>query len=435
MKEQDESRADISRRQFIKVSGVIGIGALSGAGLVGCGGSGGAATTSGSDSAKVEFDVNDWDSVLAAAKGKTVNFHQAGTDAVMNEWLNTIVKDAVAKYDVGWNYTPATNTVDIVNLVSSEMTAGKTENGSVDFMWVNGENFYSMKENGYWFGPFLESLPNIKYCDPNDVNLTIDCGVEIEGLEAPYQATYGSFWANTDIIPTSDLPENPDEFMEMAKKYPGQFIYPEPGNWDGTYFAGTMIAGVCGKDVWDRINREAFKKEELKLLIEPALQYLRDLNPYLRNQGTSFPSNGSIAIQLFADKEIACCYSSTMPKSMIEAGTVPTSTKPFFLKTGVLHDFWYMAIPKNATNPAAAMVAINAIMDPAIQISQFQKVGYYPFTPYELMEDEQKAEYDKIDWSVGLLNPVDMLPYTIPQANGQNNDLIEEIWAEEVLNK
>lgn len=431
MEKRSRDYAGIDRRQFVKIAGVVGLGAAGAFAYVGC-------TTppsSGEAGGSLDFDLNNWDSILAAAKGKTVNYHQSGTNAIMNEWLNTVVKDAVGRYDIGWNYTPATGTLDVVNLVSSEMSAGRTENGSVDFMWVNGENFFSLKDNNYLYGPFLNSLPNLEYVDPDNINLKYDCGTPIDDMEAPFQATFSVFWANTDVIPRSDLPENPAEFLAFAKKYPGQFIYAEPGNSSGTYFVGTIIAGLCGSEIWSRINKEAIPKDELKRLIEPALEFLRELNPYLWNKGTSFPANGSIVVQLFGDGEINFCFASSMPQAYMDAGSVPAATRPFFFKSGVIHDFWYLAIPSNAANKAAALVAINAIMDPLIQISQFETVGYYPFSDYEFLNPEQQAAFDNIKWGPGVIKPQEMLPYYVPQANGQNNDLIEEIWFEEVLNK
>lgn len=436
----------VDRRSFLKAAGIVGVGAAGAVGLAGCGSSGGSSSaTSASASAEASasaaaagdegFDLNNWDSVLEAAKGCTVNYHQSGSSADMNNWLNTDVKEAVESFGITWNYVPATGTVDVVNLVSSEMAAGKTEDGSVDFMWINGENFFSLKDHGYLYGPFLEALPNLKYCDPNNPNLTTDCGVAIEGMEAPFQATYGAFWANMANIKKDELPTDPDGFKKLVMDHPGRFAYAEPGNSNGTYFMGTMIEGICGKEIWTRINKEAIPHDELKEIMQPVIEYMRELNPYLWSEGKTFPANGSEVVQLLGDGEIDICFNSAMPKAYISNGTIPDTVDPFFLKSGVLNDFWYLAIPANAANKAAALVSINAIMEPHLQITQFKQVGYYPFSPRSLMTPEQQAEYDTIDWSDHLIEPSLMEPYIIPQANGQNNDTIEDIWHEEIYGK
>lgn len=49
----------------------------------------------------------------------------------------------------------------ILSKLSGEKQAG-TEEGSVDVIWINGENFYSAKENGLLFGPFADQLRNYR---------------------------------------------------------------------------------------------------------------------------------------------------------------------------------------------------------------------------------------------------------------------------------
>jgi spermidine/putrescine-binding protein len=94
-----------------------------------------------------------------------------------------------------------------------------------------------------------------------------------------------------------------------------------------------------------------------------------------------------------------------------------------------------MAIPENAANKAAALVTANEIMKPYMQVKQFNNIGYYPFTPYELMDEEGREAYDAIQWTDGLIEPSKMQDYYVPNVHGQNNDLVEQIWAEEVNGK
>jgi ABC-type uncharacterized transport system YnjBCD substrate-binding protein len=48
--------------------------------------------------------------------------------------------------------------------VRAEKAAGKTR-GSVDLVWINGENFLTMKREGLLFGPFAEGLPGYTLVD------------------------------------------------------------------------------------------------------------------------------------------------------------------------------------------------------------------------------------------------------------------------------
>lgn len=431
----------MSRRNFLRGAVVLGAAGVMGAGLSACGASGSSSSASGSavsssatGEAAVEFDINDWDSVLEAAKGQTVNVNMM-TGADMGAWMNKEIGPKIEELGITWNLTMAANTVDVVNLVSSEMSAGKTEGGSVDVCWINGENFSNLMDAGYLYGPILEVLPSYEFCNLDDPNTTRDSGRDTEGYEVPFQSIWDVFWANTDVIPESEFPTDADSFKALVEKYPGKFTYANLGNYKGTYFVNTIINAVCGPEVWEKVSGEELEKEELKELIEPALQYLRDIAPNLWNGGQSYPADGDQMLQLFSDGEIAMLFETTMPQGAMDEGTVPDSTRPFFLESGAIHDIWYMAIPKNAGNLAAALVTVNEIMKPAIQVSQFEAVGYYPFTPYDMMDAEGKAAYDEIKWTEGLIPPTEMDDYAIANIHGKNNDLLEEIWDEEVNGK
>ena len=69
----------------------------------------------------------------------------------------------------------------------AEKAAGTTEGGAVDLIWINGENFASMKAQDLLFGPFVEDLPNFRYVDTAGKPTTlVDFTVPTDGLEAPW---------------------------------------------------------------------------------------------------------------------------------------------------------------------------------------------------------------------------------------------------------
>lgn len=49
----------------------------------------------------------------------------------------------------------------ILNKILGEKQAGK-DKGSIDMIWINGENFFTAKENKLLYGPFVDYLPNYK---------------------------------------------------------------------------------------------------------------------------------------------------------------------------------------------------------------------------------------------------------------------------------
>ena len=62
-----------------------------------------------------------------------------------------------------------------------------TEGGSVDLIWINGENFAAMKNAGLLYGPFAESLPNFRFVDvEGKPTVRSDFTVPVDGLESPW---------------------------------------------------------------------------------------------------------------------------------------------------------------------------------------------------------------------------------------------------------
>ncbi|MCK7519008.1 MAG: hypothetical protein MZV64_15425 [Ignavibacteriales bacterium] len=107
-----------------------------------------------------EFDIDDWDSVLAAAKGQTVNWYIWGGSDSINAYVDNFYGKALKeRYDITLNRVPVADTVDAVNQVLSEKQAGK-DPGAVDLIWINGENFFTLKQADMLYKDWAQKLPN-----------------------------------------------------------------------------------------------------------------------------------------------------------------------------------------------------------------------------------------------------------------------------------
>ena len=76
---------------------------------------------------------SDWDDILAAAKGTTVNFYMwSGDDrinAYIDEWVGSRLLN---EHEVTLNRIPLTDTVEGINTILGEKQAGRNSGGSVD---------------------------------------------------------------------------------------------------------------------------------------------------------------------------------------------------------------------------------------------------------------------------------------------------------------
>ena len=70
------------------------------------------------------------------------------------------------RYGVKLVHVKLDDTASAVAKVVAEKAAGKNEGGSVDLIWINGENFASMKKQQLLFSPgWAEKLPNWRFVD------------------------------------------------------------------------------------------------------------------------------------------------------------------------------------------------------------------------------------------------------------------------------
>lgn len=380
-----------------------------------------------------EFNLNqNFDSILEEAKGSTVSFYGWGGDEDRNKWLDqTVAPTLKEKYDI----TLEVVGMDIDNILSKlagEKQAGLKE-GTIDLIWINGENFYSAKENDLLFGPFSEQLPNFKkYIDDEDSEVKYDFGFPIEGYEAPYSKAQLVFINDAAI--TKETPKDATELMDYAKKYKGKVTYPASNDFIGSAFIRTLIYDIVGHEQFLNIEPD---KEVVKKTIEPALDYLRELNKYLWNEGKTFPSTSGEVNNMFQDGELVMTmsYSPFSAALGIEKGIYNTTVQTFLFEKGTVGNTNYIAIANNSSNKAAAMVAINEILSAEVQATQLEDLKSLSVLSYDKLTTEEIARFENIDLGKGILTQDELFNKRLPEMPANIIPIIEEIWLEEVVGK
>ena len=143
-----------------------------------------------------------WEEVLAAADGTTVNWFMWGGNDNLNGWVDEYIGDVIEeRYNVTLNRVPVTDTGDLVNQVLAEAQAGVTEGGSVDLIWINGDNFKTLKEAELLFGPWSEGIPNAVHVNWDDPSIANDFGVAVDGRESPWGSAQMVFAYDSAFVP------------------------------------------------------------------------------------------------------------------------------------------------------------------------------------------------------------------------------------------
>ena len=381
---------------------------------------------------KLDLSSAEWDEIVEAARGTTVTFYGWGGDENRNNWLNTTVADYVKEhYDIALEVV-GMDINDILSKLSGEKQAG-SETGSIDMIWINGENFYSAKDNGLLYGPFTGQLPNMEaYIDLQDPETLNDFCMPIEGYEAPYAKAQMVFFNDSAVTP--EAPASAEELLEFCKKYPGKVTYPALPDFTGSAFVRNIIYELCG---WEQFQDMEADYDTVKAAIEPALDYLRELNPYLWNEGKTFPESSTTVDAMFADGELVMnmSYGPFSVATGIAEGTYTDTTRTFVFDNGTIGNTNYMAIAFNSPNKAGAMVVINAILSAELQLTQYEQLRELPVVSADKLSAEEQAAFDAVDLGKGVLSQAELLEHRLPEMPADLVPVIEEIWLNEVVGK
>lgn len=379
-----------------------------------------------------ETEEMSFGSMKEEAKGTVVTFYGWGGDEKLNKWLdNTFAPVMKEKYDITMERVPM-DIDQVLSQLSGEIQAGEKD-GSIDMIWINGENFRSAKENSMLYGPFADKLPNFQdYVDPNSEDVTLDFAYPIEGFEAPYGKAQIVMIGDTAVTP--DLPESAEGLKEFVRKYPGKVTYPALPDFTGSAFIRNIIYELCGYEQFLDMKGD---KETVRAAVEPAMTYLRELNPYLWNEGKTFPDSSTTLDNMFADGEVVLnmTYDAYGTAVKIADGAYTQTTQSFQFDKGTIGNTNFMAIAANSGNKAGAMVAINEMLSPEIQADRYNTLKVIPVLDNSKLSKEQKEAFDQVELGKGTIPQDELLLKRLPEMPAELVPIIEEIWTEEVAGK
>ena len=377
-----------------------------------------------------EPDLSDWDALVESARGSTVTFYGWGGDENRNRWLSeTVAPWLKEQYDITLDPV-GMNIDDILAKLSGEKQAGSST-GSIDMIWINGENFYSARDNGLLYGPFTDALPNMeRYIDLEDPETRMDFCMPIEGFEAPYGKAQLVLYRDAAVTP--EAPADADALLAFCKQYPGRVTYPALPDFTGSAFVRNIVYELCG---WEQFQEMEADYDTVRAAIEPALQYLRELNPYLWNEGKTFPASSTALDTMFSDGEAALgmSYGPFAVAVGIEQGVYPDTTETFLFDKGTIGNTNYMAIAFDAPNKAGAMVAINAIISAELQLTQYRQLRTLPVVATDKLSAEELADFEAVEIGQGVLSQAELLAHRLPEMPARLVPVIEEIWLNEVV--
>ncbi|MCG6858890.1 MAG: ABC transporter substrate-binding protein, partial [Salaquimonas sp.] len=144
-------------------------------------------------------DLSDWQSIEKAARGQTVYFNAWGGAGNINDYIAWAGAEVEKRYGVRVVHVKLDDTANAVAKVVAEKAAGHDDGGSIDLIWINGENFAAMKRQGLLLSPgWADKLPNWRYVDwKTKPTVRTDFTVPTDGQEAPWGMAKLVFYNDT----------------------------------------------------------------------------------------------------------------------------------------------------------------------------------------------------------------------------------------------
>ncbi len=389
--------------------------------LAGCGGS----SQKAGDKAAA-LDVTSWPSVLAAAKGQTVNWHMYGGDTTLNTFVQGYVADQLKALGVTLNEVKITDTVDAINAVLAQKQAGKTSGGAVDAIWVNGENFATGVQAKLWFCGWAKDLPSSRYVDFTDPAVTSDFGVPVDGCEAVWQQADSALVYDSAKLGQADV-ASVSSLFAWAKAHPGRFTYPALPDFTGSMAVRTVLYDTIGgpSSLGGTFDEAAYAPAASKLWAR-----LNAVKPTLWRSGTTYPQTQDALEKLYSDGEVDA-YFTYGPGSVgdhVKTGLFPASTRETVLAGGNIANNSFLAIPADAAHRAAALVLANVLEDPQTQLALYRAEGAYPGIDLTKTSTEVQQQFAAVPVSPSVLPVTALTAHAQPELASGYVARIEKDW-------
>lgn len=372
-------------------------------------------------------DTTFWQDTLKAARGQTVYFNAWGGSDTINAYIAWAGDEVKKRYGVTLVHVKA-GAGAVVSKVLAEKQAGVDKGGSVDMVWINGENFKAMKDARLLYGPFSDSLPNYKYVDViGKPTVVLDFTEPTEGLEAPWGMAKLVFMHDTAI--EKILPQSSVDLLSYIQKNPGRVTFPSPPDFIGSTFLKQILSELAR-------NPEALLSpahdDNFDYVSAPLWEWLDAATPNLWRSGRVYPKNGEVMLQLLDDGEIdfGLSFNPGSATHAILNGQLPETVRTFVYPRGTIGNTHFIAIPYNASAKAGAKVAINFLMSPEAQIRKQNPEFWGDPTVLDIgaLSQKDRTEMKALPLGIATLSPDELGP-VLPEPHPSWMTRIEKEWA------
>jgi putative thiamine transport system substrate-binding protein len=367
-----------------------------------------------------------WDETLRRARGRTVYFNAWGGEPRINDYIAWAGRQTRERFGVELVHVKLADTSTAVSAVLAEKTAGKTEAGSIDLVWINGPSFASMKEKGLLLGPWADGLPNARWLDrKGKPGIASDFTVPVEGYESPWGMAQLVFYADLSALPSP--PRSISSLLAWVEANPGRFTYPDASNFLGATFLKQVLIGAAP----DAGRLQAAPGADAEAVLAPVWAWLEEARPHLWRKGRAYPADSAALRRLVADREIdiGLSFDPAEAAASVASGELAPGVRVWTLDGGTLGNANFVAIPFNAASPEAAKVVADFLLSPEAQARKLDPAVWGGLTVLDVasLPPEEQKWFAAIDPGPAGLRPEQLGP-VLPEPHPGWMTLISTEW-------
>jgi len=371
--------------------------------------------------------AGEWEDIVAAAAGQTVYLNAWGGSQPVNAYIEWAAREVNETYKVRVVHVKVTDIGDVVSRVLVEKSAGKNTGGSVDLMWLNGENFKTMKENDLLYGPFSRKLPHYALADiRNNTNLLYDFTVPVDHMESPWGTAQLVFLYDSRRV--SAPPKRMPDLLAFLEKHPGKFTYPAIPEFHGTTFIKQALLELMEDP---GVLNHPETPESFEAHTRPLWEFLDRLHPLLWRAGKVFPGSASQMFSLLNDGEIhiSLSFNPNAAANAVESGELPPEVRTYVHAPGTIGNAHFVAIPFNSSAREGAMVFADFLLSPGAQARKADPGIWGDPTVLDLqaLSPADRALFEALPRPPAALGPED-LGRVLPEPHASWVQALEKAW-------
>ncbi|TDO10593.1 MULTISPECIES: ABC transporter substrate-binding protein [Halomonas] len=386
-------------------------------------------------------DPTDWEAVLDEARGQTVYWYAWAGEQRTNDYIDWVAGRVEEQFAIDLTHVKIGDTAEAVSRVLAEKQAGNHDQGSVDLIWINGENFATMKANDLLFGPFAESLPNFALTHPeHNPEVVTDFTLPTEGYESPWGRAQITFYYDSDEFrgdsdelrgdnqPVAAPPQDMPALLEWAAANPGRFTYPRIPDFTGSTFLKQVLIELSEQD---EALYAPVEESDFAAVTAPLWDYLDALHPHLWRSGRQFPATGPEMRRLMGDGELSLAFTFTPsePAAAVADFELPKSTRSYVPQGGTLGNVHFVAIPFNSPHQAGALVVADFLLSPKAQAHKQDLDVWGDRTVLDVarLDDDSRALFSLDEHNPAMLPP-GALQRTLPEPHPSWMTALQDAW-------